>query len=806
MTGFSSFIISLVRPRWRKVLRDLWENKARTLLVVLSIAVGVFAIGVTSGSQGVLVQEMNASYATITPESATIIMAGYFDDDLVEVVAGMRDVETAQGQRHLDVRFKLNPEDEWRNLELKALANYKEIEINKIQPQAGQWPVSDKKLLIERKSLPWMGVEIGDEVIIQRPDGKERVMQIIGTVHDQAGPPANFVGQASGYITRDTLEWLGENRNFDRLEIVVAENKLDRAHIEEVADLVRHKIENSGLEVRFITVQPPGEHPVNIVLQPLLLLLSGLGGLALVLSGFLVVNTISALLARQTRQIGVMKAIGARRDQLVGLYFVTVLLYGLLALLVAVPLGAVGAFAFTNFMADSLNFDLHHFTISPQVILIQAIIALMVPLLAALYPIVSGTGLTVREAISENGLGQGRFGTNIVDYLLQQIRGVSRPLMISLRNTFRRKTRLILTLLTLTLAGTTFITIFSIRASLLLTLDDVLKYWNFDIQVRFEKEYRIKKIERAALQVPGVAAVESWGFQSVRRLRPDDTESDNILLIAPPADTQMLQPTLLEGRWLRPNDTNAIVINTDLLADEPDLILGDELVLKFGQRETSWQIVGVVQGVLVGSFAYNNYPYYAQVVRDVGKASGVQIVTAQQDVAIQLEIARALEEQFQRSGLKVASINTIADLRNTVVFQFNILTSFLLVMAVVLAIVGGLGLTGTMSINVLERVREIGVMRAIGASDGTVLRLVMVEGMLIGLLSWLVGGMVAFPVSKLLSDQIGLQLFQSPLSYTFSISGTVIWLVIVAVLASLASFLPARGASRLTVREVLAYE
>jgi putative ABC transport system permease protein len=268
----------------------------------------------------------------------------------------------------------------------------------------------------------------------------------------------------------------------------------------------------------------------------------------------------------------------------------------------------------------------------------------------------------------------------------------------------------------------------------------------------------------------------------------------------------MLQPALLEGRWLRPDDTNAIVINTDLLADEPDLILGDELVLKFGRRETSWRIVGVVQGVLVGSYAYTNYPYYAQIVRDVGKAGGVQIVTTQQDVATQLQIAQALEEQFQRSGLKVASINTIADLRNTVVFQFNILTSFLLVMAVVLAIVGGLGLTGTMSINVLERVREIGVMRAIGASDGAVLRLVMVEGLLIGLLSWLVGGMVAFPVSKLLSSQIGLQLFQSPLSYTFSISGMVIWLVIAAVLAALASFLPARSASRLTVREVLAYE
>ena len=798
--------MKFLNPRWRKVIRDLWRNKGRTMLVVLSIAVGVFAIGVVSGSQGVLLREMNDSYAAINPESATIMMADTFDDDLVEVIAGMREIEAAQGRRHLKVRFKVKPEEAWRDLELRVLAGYKKIEINKIQPQAGQWPVSDKELLIERKSLAWMEADLGDEVIIQRSDGKERTMHITGSVHDQAGPPANFIGSATGYTTHDTLEWLGQSRDFDRLEIVVAENKLDRAHIETVADLVRNKIENGGLEVRFTVIQPPGEHPVSTILQPLLLLLNGLGGLALVLSGFLVANTISALLARQTRQIGVMKAIGARRGQIMGLYFVAVLAYGLLALLVAVPLGAWGAFAFTNFMADSLNFDLRHFAIPPQVIAMQAVIGLIVPLLAGLYPIISGTGLTVREAISDYGVGRGRFGADLIDRLLQRLRGLSRPLMISLRNTFRRKARLALTLLTLTLAGTTFITIFSVRDSLLLTLDDVLKYWDFDIQARFEKEYRIKKIERAAWQVPGVADVESWGFQAVHRLRPDDTESNNILLIAPQAETKMLQPTLLAGRWLRPDDTNAIVINTDLLQDEPDLEVGDELVLKFGRRETSWQIVGVVQGVLVGAFAYANYPHYAHVARDAGKAGGVQIVTAKEEGMEQLAVAQVLEEQFQRSGLKVASINTIADLRATVEFQFNILTVFLLVMAVVLAIVGGLGLTGAMSINVLERVREIGVMRAIGASDGAVLRLVMVEGMLIGLLSWVGGATIALPVSKLLSDQIGLQLFQSPLSYTFSISGLAIWLVVAVLLAALASFLPARSASRLTVREVLAYE
>jgi putative ABC transport system permease protein len=127
-------------------------------------------------------------------------------------------------------------------------------------------------------------------------------------------------------------------------------------------------------------------------------------------------------------------------------------------------------------------------------------------------------------------------------------------------------------------------------------------------------------------------------------------------------------------------------------------------------------------------------------------------------------------------------------------------------MAVVLAAVGGLGLSGTMSINVLERVREIGVMRAIGASDGAVLRLVLVEGIIIGILSWFAGAIIAVPLSLIISNLLGISLISQPLTYAYSIMGVSMWLVIAIILAAIASFFPARNASQLTVREVLAYE
>jgi len=184
----------------------------------------------------------------------------------------------------------------------------------------------------------------------------------------------------------------------------------------------------------------------------------------------------------------------------------------------------------------------------------------------------------------------------------------------------------------------------------------------------------------------------------------------------------------------------------------------------------------------------------------------MMVATEKDDAAFQSQVARTLEERFKRVGLQVAATMTTGQIRASNIFQFNVLFTFLLIMAILLAVVGGLGLMGTMSLNVFERTREIGVMRAIGASDGAVLQNVMVESTIIGVISWLLGAILALPLSKLLSDAIGIAFIQKPLSFTFSTGGVLVWLILAIVVAALASFLPARNASRLTVREVLAYE
>ncbi|NJP04658.1 MAG: ABC transporter permease [Chloroflexaceae bacterium] len=789
------------------MIGDLWSNKTRTLLVVMSIFIGIFAVGMITSSQVVLARELRDSYIKMKPAHATIRVPNEdrFDDDLVQTIRNMPEVADAEGRSTVNVRVLLGAED-WRDLQLTAVPDYDDIRVNVFQSIRGATEPDDKTMLLERSGLRRLGLNVGDSVLVELPNGKQRTLEMSGVVHDLHQESTEFSGTFHGYVTPETMEWLGEPRDYNELLILVAGDSSDQEYNREVAELVRDKIQKSGRNPLFPQVPTPGQHPANDLISGIILLMGAMGILSVFLSGFLVTNTISALLAQQIKQIGIMKSVGAQGKQIMQMYFVLVLCFGLIALAIALPLAQLATRGFTGYIAFLLNFDLQRFDVPAQIFLVQLGIGLMVPLLAAFFPVLFGTRVTIREALSAEA-SAGKFGNNMIDRVIQQVRGLPRPMLISLRNTFRRKGRVVMTLVTLTLGGAIFIAIFSIQDSLLKTVDDVLEsLFNYDVVISLDRTYRADYLISEAKRVPGVVDAESWNFDSVRRILPDDQESLNITMFAVPPETNAVQPRMIEGRWLLPEDQNALVISTGVLNDDPDIEVGDEIILTIRGREEPWEVVGVMQAIGSARWAYSSFEYYGRVARSVDQASNLRIFTEQRTLEYQSEVANRVEEHFKRLGINVSSTGTTMEGRQQFAARFQFIVSSLLIMSVLIAVVGGLGLAGTMSMNVLERTREIGVMRAIGASDGTVLQIVVVEGIVIGLISWMLGASLAFPISKLLSDQVGLLFFRIPLSFSFSVTGMLYWLTISMVLAALASFLPAWSASRLTVRDVLAYE
>ncbi|MEM7132771.1 MAG: FtsX-like permease family protein [Chloroflexota bacterium] len=521
----------------------------------------------------------------------------------------------------------------------------------------------------------------------------------------------------------------------------------------------------------------------------------------------------SEIMVRQVRQIGMMKAIGARRRDLLAIYMGLVLAFGLLAMFIAVPLATMAARGFASFMAGQLNFDISDFSLPLWVHGLDLLLGCGLPALVAWVPVVRGTQVTVHEAIQFTGATvtqneKGRFGQ-----LLGRLRGLPTPLLYPLRNVFRHKIRLALTLLTLTLAGAIFVIVLSIQAALLNTIDDVSGYWRQDIKF-YMRSTRIQIAEEAAQQVPGVvyAEGERLAAGAVRLLEEEQESNTKITIFGVLPDTRFIRPTLLQGRWLLPEDESAIVLNVDLLDAEPDLAVGDEVLFRIGGRESTWRIVGIVTGQVIGGgglmdpIGYTNYDYLAQVMHVRGKTGRLLIEIADHAPANQATVARALEKHFKTVGLHINLTELNTQIRTGLENVFGILVSLLIIITVLLALAGGLGLMGTVSHSVLERTKEFAIIRTVGGSDRMVAQLVIIEGVLIGLLSWGLSTLLAVPGSRWLSDQVGLIFLKVPLSYVFPLRGILLWLGAVILLSALASFLPARSAAQLSVREALAYE
>lgn len=808
----------MLNPRWQKVWTDLWANKVRTVLMTLSLAVGVFGVGVIMNTQAILDRNFSTGFATINPASATLVTDA-FDEEWVKAVRRMPEVQAAEGRRKVAVRLQVGP-DKWLDLDLYAIDDYDNIQVNKIRPDSGAWPPPKHQLLLERSALQLTnsaGLAIGDTLTVRTSDDNLRELRLAGFAFDFNQTPTPGTNKLYGYITLDTLDSLGQPRDYNELSFVVAENSLDETHIRQVAGQITDKLEKSGRAVYATRVPTPGEHPMQKPVSAMLFILGTLGSLSLLGSGFLVANMISALMAQQIKQIGLMKAIGARTDQVMSLYLILIFILSLLALLVAAPLAVGGAHGLANFFAVILNLNLTDLQIPQRVMAAQVAIGLIVPFAATLYAIRTGTGITVREAISDYGLGQETFSSGKVDQFLERIRTLPRPFLLSWRNLFRRKGRLVLTLTTLSLSGALFVTVASARASLLNTLDNAYIYRKYDLRVDLSRPYRAGKIEREALNIAGLVKVESFNtIAPVNRLRADGSESDNMLLFALSDGSEMFRPPLIQGRWLLPQERQAVVVNTTLLRDEPDLKLGDELALKFEtceqcngvetleERETRWQIVGIFEEALAPATVYVNNSAFTHAAGGVGQATTLWAMTAQPEIEFVTKVAKDLEQRFEQADIRINSAQTIRAQYEAEAFHFNIMTLTLMIMAVLMAVVGGLGLMGAMSVSVIERTREIGIMRAIGASNEAVFQVFLIESLLVGLLSWPLGVLAALLLGKLLTDAIG-GIMESTLSYTFSLGSVFLWLIIVVLIAVLATLQPAWKATRLSVREVLAY-
>jgi len=416
--------------------------------------------------------------------------------------------------------------------------------------------------------------------------------------------------------------------------------------------------------------------------------------------------------------------------------------------------------------------------------------------IASAIPVRKAASIKVVDAIRETGIvsAEGR------ETPLLNVSGLARPVLLSIRNAFRKRARMLLTLGALAVGGAVYLGAINLQNAIRASVDTLFGSQRFDVVIRFAAPQSIDSLQSIARAVDGVSAAEAWTGARAGRKRSDGSVGNAFPITAPPAGSTLFSVTMVDGRWLRPGDSNALVINRRLAEEEPGVTVGSKVTLVVRGRETDWTIVGITE-------ASPSPAGYATRESIADGLAGTIVVDAQlEGDGSQLDLIQRLRSTFEEKGFAVQSSQLMTEQRAVVEDHLLMVAGFLGFMGKLIIIVGGLGLASTLSIGVLERTRELGVMRAIGARSSWIAAIVQVEGLVIAVASWLAAIPLSIPMSAILGRAFGRIMVPVHPHLLPGADALLGWLGVAIVVSVLACAWPAIRAIRVPTARALAYE
>ena len=793
------------------MFRDASASSGRMVAMTMSIAVGIAAVAAVSTAYEIIAREINAGYLATRPATAEIQMDHVDEADLAWVRA-RAGVDWAEAGGHEWLRVKVGP-DAWLPFLLFVVPDFGVQRIGILRLESGEWPVTSHGIVLERTAMAVAGARLGREITLRSPDGVDRAVTVAGVVHDPSVAPASQQQTVYGYATAATLRSMGMPLDPRLLSILLRESDgSSEATILAIAEGLTRAGHHLG-EVRI----PPRHHPHWGLMVGVINLLLSFSILGFVLSSILTATLAASFLAQQGRQIGVLKALGARDRQILVLYSALLAAIGVVAVAVGLPLGCAAGRALARAVGGTLNFDLESLAIPTWVYLGEATAGVGVPLAIALWPIMRAARRPVREAFDDHGVSAGALSAAVAP--LWSILPDAPALRLALRNSLRRRLRLVPTLTLLAAAGALFITSLMLSSAWRRNAVDAVAERHFDVEIAFAGPQPADAALAVAAGVAGVRGVEQFADESVSIARGDginlthtfpDGGHGSLRLDAVRPESSFLSPRLTQGVWLGPTNGNAtnpgVVLNSAALKFFPGLALGGPVRVLARGRVLDLKMIGVIDEHLAPATLYVASRSYAAALDEATMTRGLRVSLERSDEGVAMQTAAALERALDAAGLRVAGSSSKAQIGRAYGGHLYILVFTLGAMAVLIATVGVLGLAAAMGTSVLERTREIAVMRAIGAGRRAILSMVLIEGLCIGTLSVACASLLAIPVTVVVAKSAGVASSGPWQSIGQSAAAIGVWLAIVLVSSVVASAYPARYAARLTVRAALAYQ
>jgi putative ABC transport system permease protein len=791
----------------QKVVRDVRNRSLRTLLTILGIAVGVAGMVAIVSTSWNVTRVQRALYAD-TSQANLVYWVGDAPTALAMVLERDLLVDRAELRTVYTTRWRPANDALWGDIELVGIDDFGQVQVNQFELVAGRYP-QEGEILLDLSASQDAGIEPGDVLMYRDRERREREARVSGISRSPGHLSSSVTNIAVGYVpavtTRRLLGLSGNNqlliRLHDPVDVQAAARRIDQL-------LRRQRIQVGAPQIRTLE-NYPGRRELDALIV-IMLIFSILG---LVLSSFLVANTLSATVSEQIGEIAVLKTVGATRGHILALFIGASLAHGAVGTLLGLGLGALIGWRLLVWIGSLANATVT-FRLAPSGGALGLFVGLGVSVLGGLLPALRGAGISIKEALESYGI-QADYGQGWMDRALQWLstsqkrRAPARqskkpgwrsalPAM-ALRNLGRRKARTLVTLGVVTLATAAFLGALSTRESVDAAIDDIYTIYAADAWVWFGEGLNVQ-MENLLTTVEGVRSAEAWaltdGVVALSRAR----------LWGVPAETTLYRAAIEQGRWFRANEFDAVVLSSELAYAE-GIGVGEEVEIQVRGQLRRFRVVGItvdntifLGGTLSGK-VFMPREALNRLLANQHQASFYALSLDSREPGAADEILARLETRFARFRPHVQPVYAEIEAAQE---ASRLLTVGLAAMVLLVALVGGLGVLNTLTLNVLERRREIAVLRAIGATDAAVMIGFLVEGLALGVLGWVLGLIIGYPLGQQVAARMGAVLFQ--LDFTMTLRTVVLSVIFTLGLSLLASLAPALAAAQTSTSAALRYE
>lgn len=786
----------------KKSWSDLKIHPARTMLLVFALIIGLWGVGTILVSYSILNNDLNENYTRTKPAHAILKSDNFNKLNLSEFIS-RPEIESAEFRDLSMQRIEVYP-GKWLPLWLFGVEDFTNFNLVKFYKERGNQVPDSGTMLIERdgQNVRVSNLKIGSNPNVRIGNNNINI-PITGIVFDPAQAPATQDAFIYGYTDKKTFRQIvGEAAN-QRL-IFRLNNVASKLQIQEATKIIINNFQKKGVVISEVVVPQYREHPHQFQLNTLLMLNGAIGFLAFIMGAVLVSQLMSAILAQQIRQIGIMKAIGGSKVQVLKIYLVMVFIFGLASSIVAIPLSVVSGYAYAEFVAAILNFNIITTSLPIPLYLLLVIFGVFLPLLLSLPPILKGIRVSVHDAITDYGISHNTQPLKLGAISLIPFSG---NITLALRNSLRRKKRLMVTVVTMSLGVAIFSTSFNVKRSLEVFLAESRDSMKHDVQVVLKEQAPLETALAPFDHLENIERIETWNGGKGGLQTDLISTTNGIGIVALPHDTDLVKWNLIAGRWLNPDGIIEIVMNQQAIEKFGEHKVGEFYQIKIKGKLIETKLVGIIKE-FDSPKIYIDKDQYDALVNPTHLVNSLMFVAATKDYSKILELKKEVENAIAASDLNILYVMSQAERAQIIYDHLNIILIILALLAFLVLIVSALGMASATGINIIERAREIGVMRAIGATPKIIYNIFVTEGLLISGFSITLGLLLAAPLSYLASRFFGGLILgdNTTLDLTLSLSGLAITFFATFIFGWIASRVPARKAIQVSTREALSYE